>query len=64
MEALDDPSEKVRYWAVSALRDLRDPRALPELQRVAETDEGTWYGDSVAENAKYAIRSIQDPAMA
>jgi HEAT repeat protein len=62
--ALRDPSEKVRYWAVSALRDMHDPRSLPELQRVADTDQGTWYGDSVAENAKYAIRAITEQGLA
>jgi HEAT repeat protein len=61
--ALRDPSEKVRYWAVSALRDLHDPRSLPELQHVADTDQGTWYGDSVAENAKSAIQAIKEQAL-
>ena len=60
IEALQDPAEKVRYWVVSALGGIRDRRAIPELKRVAETDKGTWYGDEVAEAARYAIQSIKE----
>jgi HEAT repeat protein len=60
IKALQDPAEKVRYWVVRALGDLRDPRALTALQRIADTDKGTWYGDEVAEAARYSMQAIQE----
>jgi HEAT repeat protein len=57
---LGDPSPEVRFWAVFALGGLGGPEVVPELERVAETDDGVapgWW--SVRREALDAIRSIQ-----
>jgi len=59
--ALTDTSVEVRFWAVFALGALGDPQALPELERLAATDEtilpGWW---AVSREATEAIQRIQD----
>lgn len=40
LAALADPSDEIRLWSAFALGVLGDVRALPELERVAATDQG------------------------
>lgn len=57
---LSDQNESVRWWAARALGQLRDPRALPELERIASQDKTvTESGSSVASEANNAIRIIK-----
>ncbi len=57
---LADESADVRFWAAFALGGLRDPRALPELERLARTDDAVvpgWW--SVRAEASEAVRLIR-----
>lgn len=38
IECLCEPSPEVRFWSAFALGEMHSTRALPELQRLAETD--------------------------
>jgi len=59
--ALTDESAEVRFWAVFALGELRDPRALAELERLAATDEAILPGwGAVNKEAAAAIQRIRD----
>jgi HEAT repeat protein len=57
--ALRDPSAEVRFWAAFALGHTHDQRAIPELERLAETDHELvprWW--AVSKEARDAIASI------
>jgi HEAT repeat protein len=57
--ALNDPVAEVRYGVISALQDIGDVRALPELERIAREDnDKTRWGESLADVAKCAIEAI------
>lgn len=59
--ALTDVSVEVRFWATFALGELGDPQALPELERLAATDETIMPGwRSVSREATEAIQRIQE----
>lgn len=61
IDALRDASVEVRFWAAFALGELGDPQALPELERLAATDEAVlpgWW--SVSKEAASAIQRIKD----
>ncbi len=59
--ALTDVSVEVRFWAAFALGKLGNRQALPELERLAATDEtilpGWW---AVSREATEAIQRIQE----
>jgi HEAT repeat protein len=59
MEALRDETPEVRFWACFALGSMGARPALPELQRLAETDEivcpGWWRVKDEAVDAVYSI---------
>lgn len=60
LSALQDEQAEVRLFAALALGKLRDPAAIPALQRVVETDEGIdprW--GPVRDEAKVAIGVIE-----
>lgn len=58
--ALRDTSVEVRFWAVFALGQLGDRQALPELERLAATDEAILSGwGALNKEAADAIESIQ-----
>jgi len=57
--ALKDESVEVRFWATFALGELEDRQVLPELERVATTDEAVlpgWW--AVKKEAAEAIERI------
>ena len=56
---LGDDDEDTRYSAAEALGYIGSPRALPELERLAKSDEDTSYG-TLADIATTAIRRIKD----
>lgn len=59
--ALSDESIEVRFWAVFALGELGDSRALPELERLAAMNHAILPGwGPVNEEAAMAIQRIQD----
>ena len=59
--ALRDSAVEVRFWAAFALGELKDPQALPELERLAATDESIMPGwGSVRDEAASAIITIQE----
>jgi HEAT repeat protein len=61
--ALRDPADEVRFWSAFALGELKDPRALLELRRVAQTDQSVLAGvGSVADEAKAAVEQIEQMA--
>ena len=52
-------SPDVRSWAVIALGQIGDKRALPTLEWVRDHDTGeTWEGRRIASTAEAAIREI------
>ena len=57
--ALGQEDEDTRYSAAEALGHIGSLRALPELERLATSDEDTSYG-TLADIAKIAIRRIKD----
>ena len=63
LAGLNDPSPQVRFWSVFALWQIRAREALPELERLAATDQamcpGWW---TVAEEASDAIASLTNKA--
>jgi HEAT repeat protein len=59
--ALRDASVDVRYWAAFALGELGADGALPDLERLATTDEGILPGwGPVKEEAASAIQRIHE----
>jgi HEAT repeat protein len=58
--ALKDQSVEVRFWAAFALGQLGDPRAVPELERLAASDQAALPGyGAVSAEATEAIQNIQ-----
>lgn len=57
--ALREGDADTRFSAAEALGHIGSPRALPELERLATSDEDTSYG-TLAEVATIAIRRITD----
>jgi HEAT repeat protein len=58
--ALNDPSAEVRFWAAFAVGQLGDPRALPQLERLAASDQAVLAGyGAVSAEAAEAIRNIR-----
>jgi HEAT repeat protein len=60
LEALDDPSAEVRFWAAFTLGQVAGPEVIPELERVAATDDEVvphWW--AVGREARDAIESIR-----
>ena len=60
LDAIDHPDVELRFWCAYALGKLRVKRAIPVLQKLAETDQRvypTWW--EIAEEAKDAITVIQ-----
>jgi len=56
LKVLKEGYSSGRYWAARALGEMRDARALPELERVAREDEIP----SVTKAAKEAIEKIKE----
>jgi HEAT repeat protein len=57
--ALRDAHAEVRYWAAFALGEIGDRRALPELRRLAATDQARLHGgETVSHAAEEAAESI------
>ncbi|MCS6882899.1 MAG: SH3 domain-containing protein [Oscillochloridaceae bacterium] len=60
VQALNHPNSNVRWSAVRALSQIGDVRALWELRRVAQTDQGrTSWGEPVADTARSALDEIR-----
>jgi HEAT repeat protein len=60
IEALQEPDGDTRYCAVEALGHIASSRALPELERLAKSDdEDTSFG-KVADAARVAIRRVKE----
>jgi HEAT repeat protein len=60
LKNLSDKSKDVRFWCAFALGQMADRRAIPALQRLAETDARVVRGfHSVAQEAKDALTNIQ-----
>ena len=57
---LRDPSKEIRFWCAYALGEIRERKALPALQLLAESDhrvvKGWW---SVSKEAQDAIKVIE-----
>ncbi len=61
VDALSDASQEVRFWATFALGEISTVEALPELERVAASDEGILPGYGlVRDKAKEAIERINE----
>lgn len=61
ISVLTDASEEVRYWASFALGELGAVEALPELKRLAATDDATLPGSgTLKEEAAAAIQAIRE----
>jgi hypothetical protein len=59
LQALDHPNSNVRWSAVRALTQIGDVRALLELRRVAQHDQGrTSWGEPVADAAQSALAEL------
>ncbi len=59
IQALNHPNSNVRWSAIHALTQIGDVRALLELRRVAQQDQGrTSWGESVAEAAQSALNEL------
>jgi len=60
LEGLQDRSKEVRFWCAFALGQMRDPKAISALRRLAETDRrvvrGFW---TVAKEAEDALKEIE-----
>jgi HEAT repeat protein len=60
LSVLKESSSEIRFWSAFALGRLRDPRALPDLEHLAQTDhrfvEGWW---EVSREAEAAIEEIR-----
>jgi hypothetical protein len=64
IHALRHPNSNVRWSAVRALAQIGDLRALFELRRVAQEDQGrTSWGESVAGAAHSALEQIQSQSV-
>ncbi|MGQ9926733.1 MAG: HEAT repeat domain-containing protein [Chloroflexaceae bacterium] len=60
IQALNHPNSNVRWSAVRALSQIGDVRALLELRRIAQTDQGrTSWGEPVADTARSALDKIR-----
>jgi len=58
--ALADPETEVRFWAAFALGQLGDERAIPSLERVAQSDTAVLEGwGRVSDEASAAIADIR-----
>ncbi len=61
LKLLHDSDDDVRGHAAHALGDIRDARALAELERMAREDQGTMLnGTPVAGVAQYAVNNIRN----
>jgi HEAT repeat protein len=61
LKALNDTAPEMRFWSAFALGQIRDPRAVPQLQRLASTDKASLPGlGSISEEALNALRRIQE----
>ncbi|RRR76425.1 MAG: SH3 domain-containing protein [Candidatus Viridilinea halotolerans] len=59
IHALNHPNSNVRWSAVRALAQIGDVRALLELRRVAQHDQGrTSWGEAVADTAQSALGEL------
>lgn len=59
IQALNHPNSNVRWSAVRALAQIGDVRALLDLRRVAQNDQGrTSWGESVADTAQSALNEL------
>lgn len=59
LQALNHPNSNVRWSAVRALTQIGDVRALIELRRVAQHDQGrTSWGEPVADAAESALAEL------
>jgi hypothetical protein len=59
LQALNHPNSNVRWSAVRALTQIGDVRALLELRRVAQHDQGrTSWGEPVADAAQSALAEL------
>lgn len=59
LQALNHPNSNVRWSAVRALTQIGDVRALIELRRVAQHDQGrTSWGEPVADAAQSALAEL------
>lgn len=59
--SLSDESVELRFWASFALGELGDSQAIPELERLAATDETVLPGwGSISREATKAIQQIRD----
>ena len=59
--SLSDESVEVRFWASFALGELGDSKALPELERLAATDEMELAGwGTISREATEAIQQIKN----
>ncbi|PDW04318.1 HEAT repeat domain-containing protein [Candidatus Viridilinea mediisalina] len=59
IQTLKHPNSNVRWSAVRALAQIGDVRALLELRRVAQNDQGrTSWGESVADAAQSALSQL------
>lgn len=57
---LEDSSSVVRFWAAFALGNIRDKKALPELEKLVESDNAMYPGWwTVQEEASDAITRIK-----
>jgi HEAT repeat protein len=60
LAALDDPEVEVRFWSAYALGELKEQRAIPRLERLAETDQAELPGwGTVNVEAAEALASIR-----
>lgn len=60
IQALNHPNSNVRWSAVRALSQIGDVRALWELRRIAQSDQGrTSWGEPVADTARSALDEIR-----
>jgi len=60
IQALNHPNSNVRWSAVRALTQIGDVRALFELRRIAQTDQGrTSWGEPVADTARSALDEMR-----
>ncbi len=64
IQALRHPNSNVRWSAVHALAQIGDLRALMELRRVAQEDQGkTSWGESIAESAQSVLDQMRTQSM-
>lgn len=60
IKSLEDVSVEVRFWAAFALGEIGDPKAIPELKRLAARDSAILpHWGSVSLEAQKAINRIR-----